>query len=110
MSIEGESEDPDLVYQRICREIERLEKEEIDKKRFEIDKRVRYGEKISSINDVKACADAMLYYHMDCDDVTLFEDVDMIASLTAQECQQALPELFDIDKSSISIVTDKNDY
>ena len=52
----------------------------------------------------------MLYYHMDCDDVTLFEDVDMIASLTAQECQQALPELFDIDKSSISIVTDKNDY
>jgi predicted Zn-dependent peptidase len=108
--IEGESEDPDLVYQRICREIERLEKEGIDRKRFEIDKRVRYGEKISSINDVKACADAMLYYHMDCDDVTLFEDVDMIASLTAQECQQALPELFDIDKSSISIVTDKNDY
>ncbi len=108
--IEGESEDPNLVYQRICREIERLEKEGIDKKRFEIDKRVRYGEKISSINDVKACADAMLYYHMDCDDVTLFEDVDMIASLTAQECQQALPELFDIDKSSISIVTDKNDY
>ena len=105
--IEGESKDPDLVNQRICQEIKRLEKEGIDTKRFEIDKRVRYGEKISSINDVKACADAMLYYHMDCDDVTLFEDVDMIAYLTAEECQQAIPQLFDVEKNTISIVKNK---
>ncbi len=105
--MEGESKDPDLVYERITAEIQRIMREGIDTQRFEIDKRVRYGEKISSINDVKACADAMLYYHFDCDDITLFEDVDIIASLTAQECREALAELFDINKSSISIVMDK---
>ena len=105
--MEGESKDPDLVYERITAEIQRIMREGIDTQRFEIDKRVRYGEKISSINDVKACADAMLYYHFDCDDITLFEDVEIIASLTAQECREALAELFDINKSSISIVMDK---
>ena len=105
--IEGESNDPDEVNERIRQEIIRLEREGIDKERFEIDKRVRYGEKISSINDVKACADAMLYYHFDCDDMTLFDDVEIIASLTAEECQAAIPQLFDIDKSSISIVKSK---
>ena len=105
--IEGESKDPDEVSRRIFAEIERLKTEGLDKAAFETDKRVRYGEKVSSINDVKACADAMLYYHFDCGDVTLFDDLDIIASLTAEECEQAIDDIFCAGRSSLSIVKNK---
>ena len=105
--IEGESKDPDEVARRIFAEIERLKTEGLDKEAFETDKRVRYGEKVSSINDVKACADAMLYYHFDCGDVTLFDDLDIIASLTAKECEDMIDDLFSVQRSSISIVQSK---
>ena len=105
--IEGESKDPDEVARRIFAEIERLKSEGLDKEAFETDKRVRYGEKVSSINDVKACADAMLYYHFDCGDVTLFDDLDIIASLTAEECEQAIDDILCAERSSLSIVKNK---
>ncbi len=105
--IEGESKDPDEVARRIYAELERLKKDGLDIEAFETDKRVRYGEKVASINDVKACADAMLYYHFDCGDVTLFDDLDMIASLTAAECEQAIDDILNAQRSSISIVTNK---
>lgn len=105
--IEGESKDPQQVYERICAEIERMSKEGIDEERFEIDKRVRYGEKVSSINDVKACAEAMLYYHLDSKEISLFDDLDVIASLTAEDCNSMIGELLDPQRSSISIVTGK---
>ncbi len=105
--IDGESKDPDEVSRRIFAELERLKKEGLDTEAFETDKRVRYGEKVSSINDVKACADAMLYYHFDCGDVTLFDDLDIIACLTAKECEQAIDDILDPQRSSLSIVTNK---
>lgn len=105
--IEGESKDPDEVAKRIYAEIERLRKEGLDKSAFETDKRVRYGEKVSSINDVKACAEAMLYYHFDCGDVTLFDDLEIIASLTAKECEDMIDDILNAERSSISIVQSK---
>ena len=105
--IEGESADPQKVCELVYEEIGRLVKEGIDAERFEIDKRVRYGEKVSSINDVKACAEAMLYYRLDSKELTLFDDLDIIASLTVQECNSMISELFDIQRSSLSIVTNK---
>ena len=105
--VEGESADPQKVCELVYEEIGRLIKEGIDAERFEIDKRVRYGEKVSSINDVKACAEAMLYYRLDSKELTLFDDLDIIASLTVQECNSMISELFDIQRSSLSIVTNK---
>lgn len=105
--IQGESKDPDEVARRIFAELERLKKDGLDKENFETDKRVRYGEKIASINDVKACADAMLYYHFDCDDVTLFDDLEIIASLTAEQCEEMFDDILDPQRSSLSIVTNK---
>ena len=105
--IEGEAADPHKVYERVCKEIERLKAEGIDKQRFEIDKRVRYGEKVSSINDVKACAEAMLYYHLDNKELTLFDDLEIIASLTVDECNALIGEILDVERSSLSIVTNK---
>ena len=88
-------------------ELERLKNEGIDIESFETDKRVRYGEKVSSINDVKACADAMLYYSFDCDDLTLFDDLDMIASITAEDCENMIDDILNTERSSISIVKNK---
>lgn len=105
--VEGESSQPDEVARRIYAEIERLKKEGIDTELFETDKRVRYGEKVSSINDVKACADAMLYYSFDCEDMTLFDDLGMIASITAEDCENMIDDILNTDRSSISIVTNK---
>ncbi len=63
-AMDGESDDPDAVFERICRETERIGKKGLSKPDFERAKRVLWGEYIRSFNDVEEFARSFMTMHM----------------------------------------------
>ena len=97
----GESHDPEEVYRRLCAEIERVKKEGIDEKRFEICQKSRFGDLVRAVSDVESCAAGMLDAHFN--GTTVFDEADIMAELTVEDCYKALDVLFNTENSSISI-------
>ena len=98
----GESHDPEEVYKRLCREIERVRKEGLDEKRFNICKKLKYGDLVRAAADVETCANGMVEAYFN--GTSIFDESDIIAELTLEDCRKALDLLFDPENSSISIV------
>lgn len=98
----GESKNPEEVRDRIVAEINRVKKEGLDKKNFEIIKKTKYGQLIRSFNNPESCASLMLNSKFN--GVKAFEDVEILASITFEEVQNSISEFFDTTKVAISIV------
>ena len=98
----GESKDPDEVFTRIKKEIEKAKSEGLDKVRFEVVKKSKYGQLIRSFNNVEACASLMLNSHFV--GVDAFEAVEILAAITFEDVQNSLSDFFDTSKAAISII------
>lgn len=100
--ISGESHDPDEVYRRICREIERVKKEGIDKKSFENIRKSKYGRIVRALNNVENCATSMMESYFN--GTTVFSGAKVLAELTAEDCEKSFCEIFNCGNSAISVI------
>jgi len=100
--ISGESHDPEEVRSRLMKEIRRIKKEGLDRERFEMLKRSKYGGIIRSLNNVENCADSMVESYFN--GTSVFDSAEQLAAITPEDCMKALDELFNEDNSAISIV------
>lgn len=98
----GESKNPDEVFKKVIAEIERVKVDGLDKERFEIIKKSKYGQIIRSFNNVEACASLMLNSHFI--GVDAFETLETLATIKLEDVQNSLSELFDTSKAAISIL------
>ncbi|MBQ8966317.1 pitrilysin family protein [Ruminococcus sp.] len=100
--ISGESKDPDEVYRRILAEVERVKREGFDKDNFDILKKSRYGSMVRTMGNVEGLADAMTESYFN--GTTVFDEAEVLAEMTIEDCRAALDELFDEENSAISII------
>lgn len=98
----GESKNPDEVFKKVIAEIERVKVDGLDKERFEIIKKSKYGQIIRSFNNVEACASLMLNSYFI--GVDAFETLETLATIKLEDVQNSLSELFDTSKAAISII------
>ncbi|WP_312640609.1 insulinase family protein, partial [Hydrogenoanaerobacterium sp.] len=98
----GESRDPDKVYEEICTEIERVQREGIDHAAFDRCKKAIYGRYIRMLNNVEGVAGALMQSHF-CE-FTIYELVDLIADCTIEQLTKHLQDNFSREHSAISII------
>lgn len=98
----GESLDPDEVFKRYIQEIERLKKDGLDERLFNIIRKSRYGAAVRGYNNVENCAEIMMdKYFEDC---SAFAETEVLAELTFDDITKALHELLDTSKAVLSII------
>ena len=102
LSVTGESRSPEIVRDRILAELERVQKEGVDREIFERIKRVNYGSTIRSFSNVEANASMMLHSYM-CG-VPPFATADILASLTYGDACDFLRESLDLGEHVLSVV------
>ncbi|MCR5540550.1 MAG: insulinase family protein [Ruminococcus sp.] len=100
--VSGESRDPDEVYRRLLAEIERVRKEGFDEESFNIVRKSRYGSIVRMFGSVEGLTDAMTVSYFN--GTSVFDEAELLADITAEDCRAALDELFDEENSAISII------
>ena len=103
--ISGESHDPEELYRRYLAEIERVKKEGFDKEQFDMIKRSMYGEIVRGMNNPERAADYLAESYFENSDA--FYEAQVLAEMTVEDCENAVREMFDPEKSSISVVDNK---
>lgn len=101
--IQGESKDPDEVFRRYLAEIERLKKEGLDRKQFDILKKAKYGEFVVNLNDPMSCAEDMLDNYLI--GAGAFDKIEILAELTIEDCYNAIDEVLDTERAALSIIS-----
>lgn len=104
----GESKDPHAVAKRIQDEIAAAYANGLDRERFDILKKARYGSMIRGFDKVQYCAEIMLSSALMGIDV--FDNIEVFAEMTFEDISKDLPELFAPERMAMSLVlpTDKN--
>lgn len=100
--ISGESRDPDEVYRRLLAEIERVKKDGFNEDDFNMVRKSRYGSIVRMFGNVEGLTDAMTVSYFN--GTTVFDEAELLADITAEDCRAALDELFDEENSAISII------
>ena len=103
--ISGESHDPEELYRRYLAEIERVKKEGFDKSQFDMIKRSMYGEIVRGMNNPERAADYLAESYFENSDA--FYEAHVLAEMTVTDCENAVRDMFDPEKSSISVVDNK---
>lgn len=98
----GESRDPDKVYEEICAEVERIQREGILPEAFERSKKAIYGRYLRGLNHVDEIAGALMQSHFS--GYTVYEQVDLIADCTAAHLEARLRENFSRENSAVSVI------
>lgn len=98
----GESEDPDAVLAEVWECIDIAKEKGFDEHTFELNKKADYGATIQLLGYAETCAEEMtLAYYAD---KTCFDLEDMLASITLDDVNNAVKELFARDKCCISVL------
>ena len=103
--ISGESHDTEELYRRYLAEIERVKTEGFDKSQFDMIKRSMYGEIVRGMNNPERAADYLAESYFENSDA--FYEAQVLAEMTVEDCENAVREMFDPEKSSISVVDNK---
>lgn len=101
-SISGESSDPETVYTRCMDYLKELAETGVDPAAFERCKRVIYADCVSSYDDTAEIAHAMMDTVFD--EEELFDEPELIASVTCEDVNTALRTLFVEEKAVMSVV------
>ena len=102
LSCGGESEQPEVVRDRIIAELRRVQAEGFDPAVFERIKHVHYGNMIRALGNVESNASNMLNAFMS--KVGPFDCIDLLAELTYEDAIRFLREELDTDKAVLSVV------
>lgn len=100
--ISGESRDPEAVYEKYTAYIAQMQKDGIDPAAFERCKRVLYANCVSSFDDASEICHNMMDTILDGEDP--FEEPQIIASITVEDANRVLRELFDEGKTAMAVV------
>ena len=98
----GEAPDPELVYDEIVAEIERVKAEGLSRELFENIKKQFYGGRVSSFNTVENVASSALGAYFEGHDA--FDALDIISSITFEELCEHFKGQFNEKYSSISVI------
>lgn len=101
--LEGESKDPDAVYERIAQQLKAVRSGEIqlDEQLFNTILKGRYGADVMRFNNVSECAETMCLNYLE--GVDAFEQVRAMSELTLDDLREAL-NVLDLDKAAFCIV------
>ncbi len=102
VTIEGESADAELVYDKIISYVDKMKKEGLSEDDYERTKKVIWGDYIRSYNDVENFAHAFLNSYMMDTMYTNFENA--YKMITFEKITDRFNNLFDTEKTSISII------
>lgn len=100
---EGESRDPDKVYEALCGEIRRMQREGIDRDAFERSRRAIYGRYLGMYARVDSVASLMLTTQFGGAD--MYTVLEAAAGATYEVLAARLLEAFDPERSALSVVT-----
>ena len=98
----GEAPDPELVYDEIVAEIERVKSEGLSRELFENVKKQFYGGRVSSFNTVENVASSALNSYFEGHDA--FDALSIISQITFEELCEHFKGQFNEKYSSISVV------
>ena len=101
---EGESADPDKVYEEILKELAKLKKEGISRDDFDTIRNKTYGEIVGMFGGVESVASNLLEFELA--GAQPYDLVDFIAEITFEDVVNALKN-FDEENSTISIIKNK---
>ena len=104
--VSGESDEPDAVFDRICRKTEQVAERGFGEEEFLRAKRTFYADYMRDFDSTEEIASAML----DCrdDGVGIFEFKNIIEQTTKEECEETLRRLYREDARAFFTV-DKNE-
>ncbi len=99
----GESKDPDQTAKIIKEEIDKLHKNKIDNKTFNLAKRSVYGKILSSLNSTKNIANSLISFAFS--NREFFDYINKVISCSLEDINNRLNEQLNTDNSSLSIVS-----
>lgn len=105
--IEGESNQPERVYEAINREIERQRSQGLDKTAFERAKKSMYGGYVSNYNNVEDTVMSMVNAAFLQEGV--FDQYNCIKQVTYEQVCARFDEIFDVNNSALSVVWGKQE-
>ncbi len=98
----GESSDPEKVREEIDSEIERLKREGISQSDFEWAQRSVYGAAVAQLDNASSIANSLADAHFA--EENIFDQVEAAARVTRDMAQARLLEMFDKERSTLSVV------
>ena len=98
----GEAPDPELAYDEIVNEIERVKAEGLSRDLFENVKKQFYGGRVSSFNTVENVASSALSAYFEGHDA--FDALEIISQITFEELCEHFKGQFKAQHSSISVI------
>lgn len=103
---EGESKNPEAVFDAVLEEVKRVKKEGIDEAEYERAKKVLWGDYIRAYNDVESFAHTFLSMHMMGVDFLNYESV--YKSITYGDIVKRFENHFKPENAALSVVREKN--
>ena len=94
----GESDNPDLAEQLLRQEILRVQREGVDPELFRLSKKMKYGELLDELDNAEDAAGMMA--DLAIRGRTVQDQLEVLGSLTPEEANAALKELFDPERSA----------
>lgn len=98
----GETSDPEKVRSELLCEIARLKKEGIAKEDFLLCRNLMYGEAVGDLESIENVATTMAGCEMRGE--TLFEQLEVLASLTLEDVQQTLEQMLCEERSATVVI------
>ena len=101
-TIDGESQDPQRVYNTILDEIDKAAEKGLSETDFELAKKVMWGKYIRSHNDIETYASTMLQLQFM--DIDYFNFYDVYKTVTFDDVKNRFKEHFRRDRSALSVI------
>lgn len=98
---DGESREPEKVFELIKQELNRLKKDGLSREEFSNIRKKTYGELLTKFNNVEAVATALISAEFD--GVGIYDSLEVTAEVTFEQVVETLAEI-DVENSCISII------
>lgn len=103
---EGESENPQLVSEKIKNAVNEMKKNGIDSEKFEIARRSLYGKEIMEYNDISNIANGLIAAEFN-GWSSLFDALEIYKTVTKEDIEKCLDNMMDEKYSALSVVKEK---
>lgn len=101
-TVSGEAKDPDAVYDKFVKYIEKVKKEGLDRKRFEISRRMLYADALKDFDSTSEIANNVMFEAFE--GVSVFDAVDVIKKITYEDACELFEKLYKEEYYSLSVI------